>query len=103
VGARTLARAQRLVHQVVEVLAPGGVPRLLTDGLKDYRPALLTHIGHGLQAPRRSPAGGRCPTCAMPYTMEEEKRGNIRVESWVTLLGVPSMPCTRSASLGHVP
>src|SRR5215510_10202096 len=39
----------------------------------------------------------------MPYTMEEEKRGNIRVESWVTLLGVSSMPCTRSASLGHVP
>jgi hypothetical protein len=66
VGARTLARAQRLVHQVVEVLAPGGVPRVLTDGLMDYRPALLTHIGHGLQAPRRSPAGGRYPTCAMP-------------------------------------
>ena len=66
VGARTLARAQRLVHQVVEVLAPGGLPRVLTGGLKDYRPALLTHIGHGLQAPRRSPAGGRYPTCAMP-------------------------------------
>jgi hypothetical protein len=66
VGARTLARAQRLVHQVVEVLAPGGVPRVLTDGLKDYRPALLTHVGHGLQAPRRSPAGGHCLTCAMP-------------------------------------
>ena len=65
-GARTLARAQRLVHQVVEVLAPGGLPRVLTDGLKDYRPALLTHIGHGLQAPRRCPAGGRYPTCAMP-------------------------------------
>jgi hypothetical protein len=39
---------------------------VLTDGLKDYCPVLLSHIGHGLQAPRRSPAGGRYPTCAMP-------------------------------------
>ena len=31
-GARTLARAQRLGHQVVPVLAPGGLPLCLTDG-----------------------------------------------------------------------
>jgi transposase-like protein len=46
VGERTLAMAQRLVHQVGEVLAPGCVPLFLTDGLKDYRTALLTHFGH---------------------------------------------------------
>jgi hypothetical protein len=36
VGCRTLALAQRVVHQVAKVLAPGCVPLLLTDGLKDY-------------------------------------------------------------------
>src|SRR6266446_3759579 len=32
VGGRTLAMAQRVVHQVTRVLAPGGVPLFLTDG-----------------------------------------------------------------------
>jgi transposase-like protein len=32
IGRRTLALAQRVVHQVVQVLAPGGGPRFLTDG-----------------------------------------------------------------------
>jgi len=35
VGPRTLAMAQRVVHQVIEVLAPGWVPLCLTDGLKE--------------------------------------------------------------------
>src|SRR6266478_3984862 len=35
VGCRTLAMAQRVVHQVTRVLAPGWVPLFLTDGLKD--------------------------------------------------------------------
>ena len=35
---RTLAMAQRVVHQVVQVLAPGCVPLFLTDGFKEYRP-----------------------------------------------------------------
>jgi hypothetical protein len=45
VGDRTLAMAQRLVHQVVLVLAPGCVPLLLTDGFKEDTTALLTHFG----------------------------------------------------------
>jgi hypothetical protein len=45
VGDRTLARAPRVVHQGVEGLAPGGVPRFLTDGFKEYTPARLTHDG----------------------------------------------------------
>src|SRR3989449_5198566 len=44
-GDRTLAMAQRVVHQVVQVLAPGCVPLFLTDGFKEYTTALLTHFG----------------------------------------------------------
>src|SRR5215470_2672536 len=46
VGCRTLAMAQRVVHQVTRVLAPGCVPLFLTDGFKEYRTAILTHFGH---------------------------------------------------------
>jgi hypothetical protein len=34
VGTRTLAMAQRVVHHVTRVLAPGCVPLFLTDGFK---------------------------------------------------------------------
>jgi hypothetical protein len=44
--------AQRLVHSVVEVLAPGYVPLFLTDGFKEYATALLTHFGSWVQPPR---------------------------------------------------
>ena len=57
IGPRTLAMAQRLVHQVVQVLAPGCVPLFLTDGFTDYLTALLTHYGHWLQPPRRQATG----------------------------------------------
>jgi hypothetical protein len=35
VGERTLALAQRVVHQVVQVLAPDCAPLFLTDGFKE--------------------------------------------------------------------
>src|SRR5262245_7318980 len=57
VGSRTLAMAQRVVHQVTEVLAPGCVPLLLTDGLKDYATALLTHFGQWMHPARRQERG----------------------------------------------
>jgi len=57
VGSRTLAMAQRVVHQVTRVLAPACVPLCLTDGLKDYTTALLTHFGSWLQAERRQNKG----------------------------------------------
>ena len=53
VGCRTLAMAQRVVHQVTRVLAPGSVPLFLTDGLKDYGTALLTHFGFWMHPARR--------------------------------------------------
>ena len=57
VGDRTLAMAQRMVHQVVQVLAPGCVPLFLTDGFKEYATALLTHYGQWVQPERRQAAG----------------------------------------------
>jgi IS1 family transposase len=57
IGDRTLAMAQRVVHQVVQVLAPSCVPLFLTDGFKEYATALLTHFGHWVQPPRRQVTG----------------------------------------------
>jgi IS1 family transposase len=57
VGDRTLAMAQRVVHQVVQVLAPGCVPLFLTDGFKEYATALLTHFGQWVQPERRQATG----------------------------------------------
>jgi IS1 family transposase len=60
VGARTLAMAQGVVHQVVQVLAPGCVPLFLTDGFKEYTLALLAHFGQWVQ-PARCQAKGPAP------------------------------------------
>ena len=57
VGHRTLAMAQRIVHQVAKVLAPGCVPLCLTDGLKAYATAILAHFGHWRQPERRQDTG----------------------------------------------
>jgi IS1 family transposase/transposase-like protein len=57
VGSRTLAMAQRVVHQVTELLARDCVPLFVTDGLKDYATALLTHFGHWRQPERRQDKG----------------------------------------------
>src|SRR5712691_9196998 len=57
VGERPLAMAPRVVHQVVQVLAPGCVPLFLTDGLREYMTALLAHYGHWMPPERRQPTG----------------------------------------------
>jgi len=57
VGTRTLEMAQRVVHQVVQRLAPGCVPLCLTDGHKDYGPAFLGHFGQWIQPVRRRDKG----------------------------------------------
>ena len=49
--------AQRVVHQVVQVLAPGCVPLFLTDGFKEYMTALLSHFGSWVQPERRQATG----------------------------------------------
>jgi IS1 family transposase len=57
VGTRTLAMAQHVVHQVVQVLAPGCVPLFVTDGFKEYGTAILAHFGHWVQPQRRQDKG----------------------------------------------
>jgi hypothetical protein len=66
VGCRTLAMAQCVVHQVTQVLAPGCVPLFLTDGLKDYATALLSHCGHWIHPERRQDKGPRPKPRWMP-------------------------------------
>jgi hypothetical protein len=66
VGSRTRAMAQRVVHQVHRLLAPGCGPLLLTDGLKDYATALLAHCGHWMQPERRQHKGPRPKPRWMP-------------------------------------
>src|SRR5262245_34225224 len=57
VGERTLAMAQRVVHQVAQILAPDCAPLFLTDGFREYLTALLTHYGQWVQPPRRQRTG----------------------------------------------
>jgi IS1 family transposase len=57
VGKRTLAMAQRVVHQVAQVLAPDCVPLFLTDGFREYMTAVLTHFGQWMQPARRRAQG----------------------------------------------
>jgi len=57
VGPRTQAMAQRLVHQVTQVLAPECAPLFLTDGFREYLIALVTHYGQWIQPERRQPKG----------------------------------------------
>ena len=54
---RTLAMAQRLVHQLTQVLAPDCIPHLLTDGFGEYLKALVTHYGQWIQPERRQSKG----------------------------------------------
>ena len=46
IGPRTLAMAQRVVHQVVQRLAPRCVPAWFSDGFKGYLPAIVGHFGY---------------------------------------------------------
>jgi hypothetical protein len=57
VGHRTLAMAQRVVHQVAQVLAPDCAPLFLPDGFRESMTALLTHYGHWVHLPRRQATG----------------------------------------------
>jgi IS1 family transposase len=57
VGEHTRAMAQRVGHQVAQVLAPGCVPLFVTDGFKEYATGLLTPFGHWVQPPRRQATG----------------------------------------------
>jgi IS1 family transposase len=66
VGPRTVEMAQRVAHQVAQVIAPGCVPLFLTDGLKDYGTAWLAHFGSWMQPERRQDRGPRPKLRWMP-------------------------------------
>jgi hypothetical protein len=66
VGKRTLALAPRVVHQVAQVFAPDGAPRLLTDGFRESLTALLTHDGQWVQPARRRVQGPAPKPRGMP-------------------------------------
>src|SRR5262245_52375144 len=58
--------AQRVVHHLEQVLVLGCVPLFLTDGLKDYATALLTHFGYWMHPERRQDKGPRPQPRWMP-------------------------------------
>ena len=66
VGARSLAMAQCVVHQVAAMLAPDCLPLFLTDGYKDYATAILAHFGHWVQPDRHQAKGPRPKPRWMP-------------------------------------
>jgi IS1 family transposase len=66
VGTRTLVMAQRVLHQLVRVLAPGCVPLFVTDGFKEYKTAILSHFGHWVHPARRQDKGPRPKPRWMP-------------------------------------
>jgi len=57
VGDRSPAMAQAVLHQIVQMLAPGCVPLFLSDGNPSYLPAIVRHFGHWVQLPRRQAKG----------------------------------------------
>ena len=57
VGERTLAMAQAVLHQIVQLLAPGCVPLLLSDGYPHYLTAIVTHFGCWVHPPRQQATG----------------------------------------------
>jgi IS1 family transposase len=66
VGPRTQAMAQRLVHQVTQILAPECAPLFLTDGFREYLIALVTHYGEWIQSERRQAKGPKPKPRWMP-------------------------------------
>ena len=83
VGSRTLAMAQRVVHQVTRELAPGCVPLFLTDGLKDDATAFLTHFGYWMQPERRQDKGPmpKSRWMPLPELLYAEDRGAERLNA----------------------
>ena len=107
VGSRTLALAQRVVHQVPQRLAPGCVPRFLTDGLQDYARALLTHFGHWLPPARRQAKGPMpkprwMPLPAVLYAQGARRTGadaaSASSTAWSSVLIWPSNRSSRPAA-----
>ena len=57
VGERSLTMAQAVLHQVVQVLAPGCGPLFLSDGYANSLTAIVAHCGHWVPPPRTQATG----------------------------------------------
>ena len=62
-----------VLHQIAQLVVPGGVPLFLRDGYPNYLTAIVAHFGQWVQPPRRQATGPRpsrdgcpCPGCSIP-------------------------------------
>ncbi|MCP4536279.1 MAG: hypothetical protein GY832_03960, partial [Chloroflexi bacterium] len=106
VGDRSLNMAQRLVHGVVSVLAPGIVPMFLTDQLASYGKAVLTHFGYWVE--RVSEKSGRTlrrwmPVERLQYAQVEKKRRRRKIVAVTTrvVYGTKEAVASALAKVGH--
>jgi IS1 family transposase/transposase-like protein len=106
VGDRSLNMAQRLVHGVVSVLAPGVVPMFLTDQLAAYGKAILTHFGYWVE--RKSEKSGRTlrrwmPVERLQYAQVEKKRRRRKIVAVTTrvVYGTKEAVASALAKVGH--
>ena len=100
VGERTLAMAQRLVHQVTQVLAPDCAPLFLTDGFREYLTALVTHYGQWIHpsADRPKVPGPRHAGCHSPGCSMHRSSSLIGVDAWLGSHTVSCLARMRSSS-----
>jgi IS1 family transposase len=106
VGDRSLDMAQRLVHGVVSVLAPGVVPMFLTDQLAAYGKALLTHFGHWVE--KVSEKSGRTlrrwmPVEQLQYAQVKKKRRRRKIVTVTTqvVFGTKQAVASALAAVGY--
>ena len=106
VGDRSLGMAQRLVHGVVSVLAPGVVPMFLTDQLAAYEKALLAHFGGWIE--RVSEKSGRTLRRWMPverlrYAQVKKKRRRRKIVAVTTrvVYGTKEAVASALTAVGH--
>jgi IS1 family transposase len=98
--------AQRLVHGVVSVLAPGVVPMFLTDQLAAYGKALLGHFGHWVE--KVSEKSGRKLRRWMPvewlrYAQVKKRRRRRKIVAVTTevVFGTKEAVKSAVAVVGH--
>jgi IS1 family transposase len=106
VGDRSLEMAQRLVHSVTRVLAPGVVPMFVTDQLAAYGKAILTHFGHWVE--KTSERSGRVlrrwvPDEKLVYAQVKKRRVRRRIVQVTTQVVYGSKEAAQRVlkALGH--
>jgi hypothetical protein len=85
--------AQRLVHQVMQVLAPECVPLFLTDGFREYLITLVTHYGQWIQPERRQAKGPVVSRCPQAFDLLSSTVPKPIWASHFSILDVHQMSC----------